>query len=309
VSAALEAPGVALRSDALIALRQVALNAVPADALAALPGGFAPRRKGHGLEVADMRDYVPGDDIRHLDRGTTARTGRLHVRQFQEERDRVTLLVADFRPSMFWGLSRALRSVAAAEALALIGWTLIEGGGRVGLLAITSAGSVAVPARGRVRGMLDVIGGLVEAHGAGISAMRSGQRTDPPLDLALTRADRLVPPGSELVIASGFDTPGTDLGDRLEALARRRRPRLLYITDGAAGRMPRGRYPIRTPDGRKLRLELGRSPRRDAPDEHVTDEHVAEIANRPALILDAGEAVEAMARRLAAAFPTRRSAA
>ena len=79
---ALSAPGVALRPDPVIALRRRVLSAETPPVLAALPGGFATRRKGHGLEVADMREYVAGDDIRHLDRGTTARTGRLHIREF-----------------------------------------------------------------------------------------------------------------------------------------------------------------------------------------------------------------------------------
>ncbi|MEM8952145.1 MAG: DUF58 domain-containing protein, partial [Pseudomonadota bacterium] len=105
--AALEAPGVTLGANDLIALRHVALASETSEVLAALPGGFATRRKGSGLEVADMREYVRGDDPRHLDRGATARTGRLHVRQFLEDRDRILLLIADFRPSMFWGISRA----------------------------------------------------------------------------------------------------------------------------------------------------------------------------------------------------------
>ena len=232
MTAALEAPGVALRTEALIALRRVILQAEAAPVLANLPGGFATRRKGHGLEVADVREYVAGDDIRHLDRNGTARTGRLHVRQFQEERDRVSLLVADFRPSMFWGLRRALRSVAAAEALALIGWSVVESGGRVGLFAITPSEPVIVPARGRIRGMLDVISGLVAAHGAALSAMAAGQRADMPLDQALSRVERLVPSGAELIVASGFDAPGAGLEDRLAALERRRRPRLLLVGDG-----------------------------------------------------------------------------
>ncbi|MCV3274053.1 DUF58 domain-containing protein [Roseobacter sinensis] len=290
---ALEAPGVGLRSDTLIALRRVALAAESAPALAALPGGFATRRKGHGLEVADMREYVAGDDLRHLDRGTTARTGRLHVRQFQEERDRVSLLVADFRPAMFWGLRRAFRSVCAAEALSLIGWSVVESGGRVGLLALTGAAPVIVPARGRSRGMLDVIGGMVEAHQAGLAALAAGQGADPPLDQALSRADRLVPPGAELVIASGFDKPGLGLADRLSALARRRRPRLLLVTDAQIGRMPRGRYPIRTEDGRRIRLSLGGAAA-------AAEEPARRIAGRPALVLDAGETVEQTARRIVA---------
>lgn len=302
VPGALDAPGVRLQSDSLIALRRVALNAQAAPVLAALPGGFSTRHKGHGLEVADMREYVAGDDFRHLDRGTTARTGRLHVRQFQEERDRVSLLIADFRPSMFWGMRRAFRSVAAAEALALIGWQVVESGGRVGLLAITSDDYVIVPPRGRTRGMLDVIGGMVQAHNAGLRAMAAGQNPkDPALDLALLRADRLVPSGSELLIASGFDMPGSGLDDRLDALARRRMPRLIQVTDAQIASMPRGRYPIRMTDGRRIRLNLGgKTP--------AAETDTVNIAGRVALVVDAGEEVEHMARRLMAAFPTERAA-
>ena len=103
-------PGVALSAEGLIALRHVALQARGAPVLADLPGGFATRRKGHGQEVADVRPYVAGDDLRHLDRGTTARTGSLHVPQFVDERDRVTLLVADFRPAMLWGVTFQITS-------------------------------------------------------------------------------------------------------------------------------------------------------------------------------------------------------
>ncbi|WP_227272152.1 DUF58 domain-containing protein [Roseobacter weihaiensis] len=298
---ALQGPGVALRSEALIALRRVALTAQTAPSLAALPGGFATRRKGHGLEMADVREYVAGDEIRHLDRGTTARTGRLHVRQFQEERDRVSLLVADFRPSMFWGLRRAFRSVAVAEALVLIGWNVVESGGRVGLLTVTATEPVIVPPRGRTRGMLDVIGGMVQAHDAGLAAMAARQGEDPPLDQALVRADRLVPSGAELIIGSGFDVPGPGLADRLDALSRRRLPRLMQMTDAQIDRMPRGRYPIRMADGRRLRLTLGGA--RDTPVMPTR-----QIAGRTALVLDAGEGVEQMARRIKAAFPVERAA-
>ena len=295
MTAALQAPGVALKAERLIALRRVALASETAPVLAPLPGGFATKRKGRGLEVADIREYVAGDDIRHLDRGATARTGRLHVRQFQEERDRVTLLVADFRPSMFWGLRRVFRSVAAAEALSLIGWNVVENAGRVGLLALTPGEPVVVPARGRTRGMLDVIGGMVDAHETGLTALVAGQTQDRPLDQALSRADRIAPVGSELVIASGFDTPGDGLGDRLDALARRRTPRLILVTDADASRMPGGRYPVRLADGRRLRLRVA-----DQTAHTPTD--TTEIAGRIALSLDAGDDVERLAQRISSAF-------
>lgn len=301
MTAALQVAGVALEAEGLIALRRVALSTSAAPVLAALPGGFATRRKGHGLEVADMREYVAGDDIRHLDRGTTARTGRLHVRQFQQERDRVTLLVADFRPAMFWGLKRALRSVAAAEALALIGWNVVESGGRVGLLAVTAQETLIVPPRGRVRGMLDVVGGMVQAHRGALAAMAGGEtHEDPPLEQALSRADRLVPVGAEIVVASGFDAPGTGLGDRFDALARRRTLQLVLIGDDTT-RMPRGRYPVLLPDGQRMRLQISG----DALD---TKTPLRQIMGRSALVLDAGASVEQAAGRIAAAFPAERAA-
>ncbi len=301
MTSALKARGVALGADALIALRQVALSGRYDPTLAALPGGFPTRRKGQGLEVADTREYVVGDDFRRLDFGTTARTGVLHVRQFQEERDRVTLLVADFRPAMLWGIRRAFRSVAAAEVLSMIGWNVVETGGRVGLLAILPDGMVTVPARGRLRGMLDVIGGLVEGHDKSLHALGSGVTKDTPLDDALLRIDRLIPAGSELVIASGFDSIGAGFDDRLDEIARRRLPRLVHVTDAVGSALPKGRYPIRLPDGTRRHIhKLGKTA--------TTPETQSRIARRTALVVDAGQPIETTAALIGAAFlPERRT--
>ncbi|MFZ5963714.1 DUF58 domain-containing protein [Thalassococcus sp. BH17M4-6] len=296
MSAALDAPGVALRAEALIALRGLATARGAEATLSALPGGFVTKRRGHGQEVADVREYVEGDDIRHLDRGSTARTGTLHVRRFQEERDRVTLLVLDVRPAMHWGTRRAFRSVAAAEALALIGWRVIEEGGRVGLLALGAGPPVAVPVRGRAKGMLGVIGGMVRAHDAALQLALAGERDDPALDAGLSRLARIAPAGAELVIASGFDTPGDGLPDRLMELAQRRVPRLVLIRDNVAANLPPGSYPIRLPGGRRARARIGDGARPAA----ATDER---IAGFPALALDSGAAPADTARLLQAAFP------
>ncbi|MGB0905197.1 MAG: DUF58 domain-containing protein, partial [Mangrovicoccus sp.] len=192
---ALTHPSIALSADRLIGLRHVALAAREDAVLAASPGGFASPQKGRGLEIADLREYQTGDDLRHLDRGATARTGRLHVRQFQEERDRIVLLVADFRAPMFWGLTRVLRSVAAAEALCLIGWTVITDGGRVGLLTLGDDEPVVLPPRGRDRAMLAAIGGLVSAHQAGLARLAMGELPETSLDDQLGRVMRLAPAG------------------------------------------------------------------------------------------------------------------
>ncbi|MFD1333947.1 DUF58 domain-containing protein, partial [Methylopila musalis] len=93
--------------------------------LAARPGGVVTRRRGRGSEIDDVRPWTDGDDIRHIDRHATARTGELHARTFRDERERAALLVADFRPAMLFGTRRAFRSIAGAEALALLGWRAV----------------------------------------------------------------------------------------------------------------------------------------------------------------------------------------
>lgn len=251
--------GISVTAAMLIAQRaHVRRPATTEQVVSALPGGFMTRRRGNGQVIADSRAYVDGDDIRHVDRGATARTGTLHIRTFHEERDRVTFLVADFRPSMLWGMRRALRSVAAAEALARLGWRAVETGGRVGLLAITPRGALAVPTRGRSRGMLAVVGGLVKAHAMALEEVRAGLHED-PLDRGLLRLKRIVPRGAIVVIASALDTRGDAFDEVIGDLAQRRHPRFLIAEDSALRALRPGYYPMAAPDGTRFGGTIGQT--------------------------------------------------
>ncbi|MEP2028253.1 MAG: DUF58 domain-containing protein [Paracoccaceae bacterium] len=243
--------GVTVKAEDLIALRaHLAPGAEQSITASALPGGFAVARRGNGQVIADSRLYINGDDLRHIDRGATARTGDLHVRTFHEERDKVTFLVADFRPSMLWGMRHALRSVTAAHALAWLGWQAVEAGGRVGLLAITADERFLVSSRPRVSGMLAVIGGLVRSHAHAISG--SIETTmDPELSDMLSGLDRLVPRGAEVVIASALDYRGAEFAATLGGLSRHRSARFLMIEEQALKDLPAGTYPLRRSDGTK----------------------------------------------------------
>ena len=288
MSGALEAPGVALTAAGLIALRPLALSGAAGTTATALPGAFRTRRRGQGHEIADLREYVPGDDLRHIDRGATARTGTPHVRTFEEERDRVTFLVADFRPPMLWGLSRAFLSVAAAEALVLIGWRAVEDGGRVGLLAMGAGAPTVVPVRGRTRGMLELIGGLVRAHAV---ALGDATAAVPPMDRDLGRLARIAPRGGEIVIASNFEETGEGIEAALGDLARRGRLRLLRVGEGLTDRLPGGSYPIRRPDGARMRVRVGGYARPPEPSPR--------IAGQGPTTIDAALPVAALARQIA----------
>ena len=239
-------PMINLDPDHLLSLRALVRAESKAGPVTQLPGGQVTRARGRGLETAEIRAFAHGDDPRHLDRNTTARTGQPHTRSFHAERDRTTLLVADFRPSMLWGTRRCLRSVAAAEALCLAGWQAIAAGGRVGMLAVLAGDTVARPARGRDRGMVGVIGALARAHA---QALASADDADPPLAEALETANRIAPRGAEVILATALDSPGAGFEAATMALGQRTGFSVIRIADAFETEPPRGRFRFRTRAG------------------------------------------------------------
>ncbi|UIJ73175.1 DUF58 domain-containing protein [Aurantimonas sp. HBX-1] len=246
--------GAEVDADELFRLRHLVRH-IPERGLAPTgrPGGFAGKRRGNGLEIVDVRPFSEGDDIRHVDAAATARTGRTHVRTFRDEREKTALLVADFRPAMLWGTRGRLRSVAAAMALALAGWRVIEAGGRVGIFAIGAGAPLYVAPRGRERGMAAVAGGLARAHADAIAAAAGGRSGDPTLDTALEAAVSLVPREGTLYLATGLDTPGPEFDPLMSALRRRARLVALLVRDRFETAPPRGAYPFLSGAGSTLR--------------------------------------------------------
>lgn len=200
--------------------------------LAERPGATPVRRRGQGHEIREIRPFAEGDDPRHIDAAATARSGALQIRSFHEDRERSLFLIADFRRPMLWGLRGRLRSVAAAEALALAGWQAALQGGAVGVAVLTDAGIEAQPPRPRHRGMALVAGCLERAHAAALAAAEGGGggRT-PPLGPELERAARQAPRGALIQLATGLDHPGPDLDAALAALCARGPVQLLLIED------------------------------------------------------------------------------
>ncbi|WP_075217582.1 DUF58 domain-containing protein [Mongoliimonas terrestris] len=252
--------GTTVDPERLLGLRFVAAEARRAARrrTSATPGPFVTRRRGRGSETDDVRTWSHGDDIRHIDRNVTARTGEPHVRTFRDERERTTLLVADFRPAMLFGTRRAFLSVAAAEALALAGWSANADGGRVGLYAVSAGEPVFVKPAPGDRAMVAAIGGLARAHRRALSAVAAGGEATgdgglsvPGLEAALENAARMLPPGGTLVLASGLD--GAD--EAFDTAARRVTQRVdldvLVLSDAFERVPPRGVYPFQAPDGRR----------------------------------------------------------
>lgn len=85
---------------------------------AAPAGPQASRVHGRGMDYAESRAYQPGDDVRRLDWRLTARSGKLHTKLFQEEREGRLLVLLDTHASMRFGTRARFKSVQAARAAA-----------------------------------------------------------------------------------------------------------------------------------------------------------------------------------------------
>lgn len=97
-----------------------------------LAGMLTSNFKGRGIDFAEVRQYEPGDDVRTIDWRVTARTQEPHTKLFQEERERPVMILVDQSSSMFFGSKVRFKSVLAAEVAALLAWSCLNHGDRVG---------------------------------------------------------------------------------------------------------------------------------------------------------------------------------
>jgi uncharacterized protein (DUF58 family) len=89
--------------------------------------------RGLGMEFAEVREYVPGDDVRSIDWNVTARMGHPYVKKFVAEREMTVLLMVDGSASLRFGTAARWKSELAAEVAAVLGFSAIRNNDKVGL--------------------------------------------------------------------------------------------------------------------------------------------------------------------------------
>ncbi len=102
-------------------------------------GGHLSPYKGRGVEFDESRLYQPGDDLRTIDWRVTARTGKPHTKVFREERNRPVFIWLDLRRPMLFATRGAFKGVRAAEMAALIAWSAVANGDRLGGLVFSES--------------------------------------------------------------------------------------------------------------------------------------------------------------------------
>jgi uncharacterized protein (DUF58 family) len=170
-------------------------------ALSLLTGPNKTNFRGRGIDFEEVRNYQPGDDIRTIDWRVTARTGEAHTKIFREERERPVLVVADQRGDMFFGSKTCCKSVLAAHLTALICWSSLQNGDRVGGLVFNDQEHHEVRPRRSRRSVLALLNHLCDLNAQLPSETRAHQ-----VDITNVLIDlrRIAKPGSAIYIVSDF---------------------------------------------------------------------------------------------------------
>ncbi|MDF7823324.1 DUF58 domain-containing protein [Pontiellaceae bacterium B12227] len=102
-----------------------------------LGGEYKSVFKGRGMEFDEVREYMPGDEVRTIDWNVTARTGKTFVKRFIEEREQALFFLVDMSASGIFGSAGKSKNEVAAELCGLLAFSAIKNSDKVGLIIFT----------------------------------------------------------------------------------------------------------------------------------------------------------------------------
>lgn len=195
-------------------------------------GEYRSAFRGQGMEFEEVRPYVPGDDVRHIDWNVTARMNVPHVKEFREERELCLQLVMDVSGSVAFGNGgqdgRTDKRLQIARLAGALAYAAIRNGDQVGLLSFTDKVEAFLPPR-KSRGHAWAV------MRAAFERSEKGQKTN--LSGALEEVGKHLRRRSVLCVLSDFisDSP---YERELSILARRHRVNAFLVHDPMEMRMP-----------------------------------------------------------------------
>ncbi len=195
-----------------------------------LQGDYRTVFRGQGLDLADIREYVPGDDVRNIDWNVTARLDLPHVREYLEDREITAHFLLDVSPSVDFGTASALKRDLLVDFVGVVARLLTRNGNRVGAIVYGRHVEKVLPARG---GRLQVLRLIDELQ------RRPRLERAPATSLAelLESALRTIKRRSLVFIVSDFfSTPGWE--GPLRLLARRHEVLAIRLTDPRERELP-----------------------------------------------------------------------
>ncbi|GAA6133622.1 DUF58 domain-containing protein [Oceaniserpentilla sp. 4NH20-0058] len=199
-----------------------------------LAGGHDSKQKGRGLDLDQLRQYLPGDDIRSIDWRVTARTQTPHTRVYKEERERPVMIVCDQRTPMFFGSKRSFKSVVAAQCAAIIAWAALDHGDRVGALVLGDQTEKDFRPKQRSQHVLQILQTINQYN----HALEKHQNITNTLSNCLNKLHQGVKPGTTIYIISDFFDLSANDKAALFNLKRHNHVVALQVFDALERQMP-----------------------------------------------------------------------
>jgi uncharacterized protein (DUF58 family) len=137
-------------------------------------GGYRSAFHGRGIELAEVRPYQPGDDVRALDWNVTARMGSPFVRQYVHERDLAVVCAVDVSGSLGYGSRGVVKRDLAAEIAVLASFAALANGDRAGAALIGDGLQLYLPPRGRRNQVLRLAAEILRAPAGGTTDLEAG---------------------------------------------------------------------------------------------------------------------------------------
>jgi uncharacterized protein (DUF58 family) len=204
-----------------------------------LPGERRAAGLGTGTELAQLRPYQVGDDVRRLDASASARTGIPHVRDHVPERTLTTWILLDVSASMAFGTAERLKSDVAGGVATVVARLAARRGGRVGLLTCGAPVQRMLPPRGGRRGIVGLTRVIAEGVAGDGHAPGDGE-----LGNGLRRIGRLASGPGLVVVISDFRSSAPAMSEPpgwsrpLLALAARHDVLAAEVVDPREGELP-----------------------------------------------------------------------
>lgn len=230
-----------------------------------LAGRHESRMRGRGLAFEELRNYMPGDDIRTIDWRVTARTGKPFVRVYDEEKDRPGLIIVDQRINMFFGSRLSMKSVAAAQVAALCAWRVMALGDRVGGVVFNDTEQEAVRPH-RSREAVIRFAETIAVQNQALKATSDVKRTPEQLDSVLNKVAAFARHDHLIIVVSDFDGHGPATRDLLLKMSVANDVIAVLIYDPFLLELPRTGDLVVSGGALQAELEFGRSNVRDAVD-------------------------------------------
>ncbi|HOW65937.1 MAG TPA: DUF58 domain-containing protein [Candidatus Paceibacterota bacterium] len=132
-------------------------------------GAYLSFFRGRGLDFEELREYIPGDDVRDIDWNVTYRLGRPFVKKFREERELGVVLAVDISASSQFGSQGLTKREFAVEVAATLAFSAAKSCDKAGLLLFTDRTELFLPPRKGRRHLLRIIREMLafQAHHAG----------------------------------------------------------------------------------------------------------------------------------------------